>query len=160
MAKNATLDGIATRYEIVGEGPPLLMYAPGGFDATLEKWRTLGVYERIKLLEHLPKKYICIVFDRRECGQSGGRVEQVTWRHYADHGKALLDHLKIKRAHLMGGCMGCSCVLSFAVSYPEACMPRPRWCRRRARHSTRTRAAARGLRRSAPTASSPPPSSP
>jgi pimeloyl-ACP methyl ester carboxylesterase len=120
VAKKATIDGIPTRYEIVGEGPPLLMYAPGGFDATLEKWRTLGVYERIKLLEHLPKKFRCIVFDRRECGQSGGRVEQVTWRHYADHGKALLDHLKIKRAHLMGGCMGCSCVLSFAVSYPEA----------------------------------------
>jgi hypothetical protein len=69
VAKKATIDGIATRYEIVGEGPPLLMYAPGGFDATLEKWRTLGVYERIKLLEHLPKKFRCIVFDRRECGR-------------------------------------------------------------------------------------------
>ena len=31
------VDGIRTRYEVLGEGPPLLIYAPGGFDATLEK---------------------------------------------------------------------------------------------------------------------------
>jgi pimeloyl-ACP methyl ester carboxylesterase len=114
------LDGIATRYEILGEGPPLLMYAPGGFDATIEKWRAQGVYERIKMLEHLPKNFRCIAFDRRECGQSGGRVEPITWRHYAAHGKALLDHLGIERAHLIGGCMGCSCVIAFAVAYPQA----------------------------------------
>ncbi|HZO00243.1 MAG TPA: alpha/beta hydrolase [Burkholderiales bacterium] len=116
----ATIHGIATRYEVFGEGPPLLMYAPGGFDATIEKWRAAGVYERIKLLEHLPQKYRCIAFDRRECGQSGGRVEQITWRDYADQGKALLEHLGIRRAHLIGGCMGCSCVMAFAVAYPEA----------------------------------------
>lgn len=117
---SAVLDGIATRYEVIGEGPPLLMYAPGGFDATLEKWRAQGVYERVRLLEHLPKKYRCIAFDRRECGQSGGRVELVTWRHYADNGKALLEHLGIARAHLIGGCMGCSCVIAFAAAYPAA----------------------------------------
>src|SRR5207237_7959175 len=71
----ATLDGIRTRYEVIGSGPPLLMYAPGGFDATVEKWSTMGVYARVKLLEHLPKRYSCIAFDRRECGQSGGRVD-------------------------------------------------------------------------------------
>jgi hypothetical protein len=27
---SALIDGIATRYEVVGSGPPLLMYAPGG----------------------------------------------------------------------------------------------------------------------------------
>jgi len=96
------------------------MYAPGGFDATLEKWRTQGVYARIKLLDHLPKEYQCIVFDRRECGESGGRVEAITWQHYAKQGKALLEHLQIERAHIMGGCMGVSCVMAFAVAYPRA----------------------------------------
>lgn len=122
-----TLDGIATRYEILGDGPPLLMYAPGGFDATIEKWRAQGVYDRVKLLEHLPKKYRCIAFDRRECGQSGGRVEQITWLHYAEQGKALLEHLGIRRAHLIGGCMGCSCVMAFAVAYPQATMSMILW---------------------------------
>jgi pimeloyl-ACP methyl ester carboxylesterase len=115
----ALIDGITTRYEVVGSGPPLLMFSPGGFDATLEKWSTLGVYARIKPMDHLPKKYTCIVFDRRECGQSGGRVERVTWAHYVAQGKGLLDHLKIERAHLMGGCMGCSPVAAFGVAHPE-----------------------------------------
>jgi pimeloyl-ACP methyl ester carboxylesterase len=116
----AIIDGIATRYEVIGSGPPLLMYAPGGFNAVVETWRTQGVYAKIKLLDRLPEKYTCIVFDRRECGQSGGRVERVTWGHYVAQGKGLLDHLNIKRAHIMGGCMGCCPVAAFGVAHPEA----------------------------------------
>jgi pimeloyl-ACP methyl ester carboxylesterase len=115
----AMIDCIATRYEVVGSGPPLLMYAPGGFDATLEKWSTQGVYAKIKVMDHLPKQYRCIIFDRRECGQSSGRVQHLTWAHYVAQGKGLLDHLGIKRAHLMGGCMGCCPVAAFAVAHPE-----------------------------------------
>ena len=116
----AVIDGINTRFEVVGSGPPLLMFAPGGFDATLEKWSTLGIYAKIRLMDHLPQQYSCIVFDRRETGQSGGRVERVTWAHYAAQGRGLLQHLKIERAHIMGGCMGCGPVAAFAVAYPEA----------------------------------------
>ena len=43
----AIIDGIATRYEVMGSGPPLLMYSPGGFDATVEKWSTQSVYAKI-----------------------------------------------------------------------------------------------------------------
>src|SRR5947208_12586784 len=102
----AIIDGITTRYGVTGSGPPLVMSAPGGFDATLEKWSTQGVYAKIKPLDHLSKHYTCIAFGRRECGQSGGRVERVTWNDYVAQGKGLLDHLDIRRAHLMGGCMG------------------------------------------------------
>jgi pimeloyl-ACP methyl ester carboxylesterase len=116
----AIIDGITTRYEVLGAGPPLLMYAPGGFNATLEAWTTLGVYAKIKLLDHLPKTYTCILFDRRECGRSGGRVERMTWAHYVAQGKGLLDHLGIARAHIMGGCMGCCPVTAFAVAHPQA----------------------------------------
>ena len=115
----AEIDGIATRYEVMGEGPPLLMYSPGGFDARIEKWTDLGVYKRIRLLDHLPQHFTCILFDRRENGQSGGRVERITWEHYARQGAGLLDHLGHDRAHLMGGCMGCCPVSAFAVSRPE-----------------------------------------
>ena len=119
---SAIIDGISTRYEVLGSGPPLLMHAPGGFDATVEKWSTLGVYARIRLTEHLPKRYTCILFDRRECGRSGGRVEKLTWAHYAAQGKGLLAHLGIERAHIMGGCMGCCPVLAFAAAYPQAAL--------------------------------------
>ena len=113
------LDGIRTNYEIVGDGPPLLMFAPGGFDGTIEKWRTAGVYQRTKMLEHLARHFRCILFDRRECGRSGGRVEAIRWPHYVLQGKLLLESLGIQRAHLMGGCMGCSPVLAFSVAHPE-----------------------------------------
>jgi len=113
------IDGIETRYEVLGAGPPLLMYAPGGFDATVEKWSSLGVYARVKPLDHLAKHYTCITFDRRECGQSGGRVEPIGWMHYVAQGAGLLDHLGIRKAHLMGGCMGVSPVIAFAVAHPD-----------------------------------------
>jgi pimeloyl-ACP methyl ester carboxylesterase len=113
------IDHIATRYEIVGSGPPLLMFSPGGFNATLETWSTLGAYAKTKPLEHLSRHYSCIIYDRRETGQSGGRVERVTWDHFAAQGMGLLDHLQIDKAHLMGGCMGCSPVLTSAVRYPK-----------------------------------------
>jgi len=124
---SATIDGIATRYEVIGSGTPLLLFAPGGFDATVEKWSTLGVYARVKPLEHLAKHYRCIAFDRRECGESGGRVERITWSHYVAQAKGLLDHLGIERTFLMGGCMGCCPVAAFAVAYPQATLGMILW---------------------------------
>ena len=116
----AVVDGIATRYEVIGAGEPLLMFSPGGFDATLDKWRTQSIYAKIKPLDHLSRRYTCIVFDRRETGESGGRVEHITWDHYVRQGKGLLDHLKIARAHVMGGCMGASPAARFAVLHPDS----------------------------------------
>lgn len=114
----AVIDGITTRFEVAGSGPPLLMFSPGGFNAVLENWASLGIYRRLKLLDHLTREYTCITFDRRESGLSGGRVERVTWGDYAAQGRGLLDHLNIRQAHLMGGCVGCSAVAAFGVSYP------------------------------------------
>ena len=113
------IDGITTRYEVVGTGPALLMFSPGGFDATLDKWTTQGIYARIRPVDHLSRHFSCVMFDRRETGESGGRVERITWAHYAAQGIGLLDHLGIRRAHVMGACMGCSPALSLTVMHPE-----------------------------------------
>lgn len=115
----AEIDGIKTRYEITGSGPPLLMFSPGGFNATLDNWTSFGIYERLDLLQSLQQHYMCIAFDRREAGLSGGRVEPVTWRDYAAQGAGLLDHLELERAHLIGGCIGCSIAAAFAVAQPQ-----------------------------------------
>lgn len=117
-----TIDGIITRYEVVGSGPPLLMYSPGGFDSSLENWRSFSIYRTLNLLDHLGSRYSCIVFDRRESGLSGGRVERIGWEDYVTQGKGLLEHLGISRVHLMGGCVGCSSVATFAISHPEMVM--------------------------------------
>jgi len=115
----AVADGISTRYEVTGDGPPLLMFSPGGFDSTLESWRSVGVYQRLNLLEHLEQHYSCIRFDRRESGQSGGRLERISWADYVRQGLGLLDALGIDSAHLMGGCVGCSAVAAIGVAAPE-----------------------------------------
>ena len=123
----ATIDGIHTRYEVVGSGPPLLMFSPGGFDATIEKWSTQSIYAKVKPVDHLSKHYRCILFDRRETGQSGGRVERITWMHYVAQGMGLLDHLEFERAHLMGGCMGVCPVIAAAVAHPERVLSMILW---------------------------------
>jgi pimeloyl-ACP methyl ester carboxylesterase len=115
----AVADGIPTRHEVTGDGPPLLMFSPGGFDSTLESWRTVGVYRRLNLLAHLEQRYTCIRFDRRESGESGGRLERIRWADYVRQGLGLLDALGFESAHLMGGCVGCSAVAAIGVAAPE-----------------------------------------
>ncbi|MEU8617534.1 alpha/beta hydrolase [Streptomyces sp. NPDC048623] len=114
----AVIDGISTRYEVTGDGPPLLMFSPGGFDSSLEAWRTTGVYRRLGLLDRLAEHYTCVTFDRRESGSSGGRLERLSWEGYVRQGLGLLDHLDIDRAFLMGGCVGCSTAAALAVAAP------------------------------------------
>jgi pimeloyl-ACP methyl ester carboxylesterase len=115
----ATLDGIETYYETHGSGTPILMCAPGGFDATIDKWRVASAWTGADALKALSSEHTLIVYDRRECGQSAGRIERLSWASYTRQGKALLDHLKIDTAYVMGGCMGCSVALAFGVHYPD-----------------------------------------
>jgi len=113
----ATIDGLEVRYQVFGSGAPLLLFAPGGFDATIEKWRAASAWTGIDALDALAIQFQVIAYDRRESGQSGGRVEHLSWRTYARQAKALLDQLKIESALVLGGCMGCSVALAFAVDY-------------------------------------------
>lgn len=116
----AMVDGLEVYYESRGSGAPLLMLAPGGFDATIEKWLATNAWKEINALEKLSSQFQMIIYDRREAGRSGGRVERLRWDLYARQAKGLLDHLKIDSAFVLGGCMGCSVALAFAVSFPEA----------------------------------------
>jgi pimeloyl-ACP methyl ester carboxylesterase len=112
------LDGIETRYQVEGAGPPLLMFSPGGFNAALENWRTHGLYHRTSMLGQLRERFTCITFDKRESGLSGGRVERISWADYVRQGVALADHLGYDRVHVMGGCVGCSIAAGMAVADP------------------------------------------
>ncbi len=116
----AIVDGLEVYYETRGSGTPLLMMAPGGFDATIEKWSATNAWKGINALEKLSSEFQIIVYDRREAGRSGGRVEKLRWNLYAQQAKRLLDHLKIDSAFILGGCMGCSVAVAFGVCFPEA----------------------------------------
>ena len=115
----AVVDGIVTRYEVAGSGPPLLMFSPGGFNATLDGWETHGLYQRTRMLARLRERFTCITFDKRESGRSGGRVERVRWTDYVNQGVGLLDHLGYGRVHVMGACVGCSIATLLATTHRD-----------------------------------------
>jgi pimeloyl-ACP methyl ester carboxylesterase len=115
----ATIDGLEVNCMTRGSGPALLMLAPGGFDATMEKWTTAGVWKGMQPLDALAKDFQVIAYDRRECGNSGGRVERLSWALFAEQGRKLLEHLGIDSAFVLGGCMGCSVATAFAALYPD-----------------------------------------
>lgn len=115
----ATIDGLEVNYVTRGSGPALLMLAPGGFDATMEKWTTAGVWKGMRPLDTLTDTFTVIAYDRRESGSSGGRVERLSWSVFAEQAKGMLDHLGVKDAYVLGGCMGCSVALAFAARFPE-----------------------------------------
>ncbi|QIV79973.1 alpha/beta fold hydrolase [Mycolicibacterium frederiksbergense] len=116
---SVTIDGIQTRFSMQGSGPPLLMFSPGGFSASMNSWGKHGLYRRTRMLAQLQERFCCITFDKRESGESGGRVERVSWAHYVRQGVGLLDHLGLVRAHIMGGCVGCSIAAQLAVTHRE-----------------------------------------
>ena len=62
------IDGITTRYEISGAGPPILMMAPGGFDSTLEKWSTTWPWQHFLPLQTFAREYTCIVMTAGKLG--------------------------------------------------------------------------------------------
>lgn len=118
-ASTAVVDGILTRYEVAGSGPPLLMFSPGGFNATMDGWETHGLYRRTRMLARLRERFTCITFDKRESGRSGGRVQRVRWTDYVNQGVGLLDHLGYERVHIMGACVGCSIATLFATTHRD-----------------------------------------
>jgi len=120
----ATIDGIKTSYQVTGSGVPLLMLAPGGFDSTIAKWGSGGnaTWKPLDPLKSLADEFKVIAYDRREAGESGGRIETLTWETYARHAMAMLDHVGVRQAFILGGCMGCSVAAAIGHYYPERCL--------------------------------------
>lgn len=114
----AVIEGLNVNYVVKGSGPHLLMLAPGGFNSIIEKWGG-GVWGEMDALNSLAQHFTLIAYDRREAGASGGRVEKLTWAHFARQGHALLDHLGVNNAWVVGGCMGVSVAAAMAVMRPE-----------------------------------------
>jgi pimeloyl-ACP methyl ester carboxylesterase len=115
----ATLDGLKTHYVKQGSGPCLVMMAPRGFESTLESWQH-GKWNDMNAIAALSKHFTVIAYDRRESGQSGGRVEVLTWKVLAQHAKLLIEHLGVEKTFVLGVCMGVGVATQFASLYPEA----------------------------------------
>ncbi len=121
----AEINGIRVNYLVQGSGPPLLMFAPGGWRSVMSRWTAAGGKEAFGEMDGiaaLSRHFTCIAYDRRECGLSGGRVEALNWGVYVAEAKALLDLTGAKQALVLGSCMGASLALAFAARHPAACL--------------------------------------
>lgn len=95
-------------YELHGSGPPLLMIA--GLASDSQSW--------LPVLPALAAQYTVILLDNRGVGRSTQQCE-TSIELMAEDGLALLSHLGLQRAHLVGHSMGGMVALEMALRSPE-----------------------------------------
>jgi pimeloyl-ACP methyl ester carboxylesterase len=120
----ATINGIKINYQIQGSGPALLMFAPGGFGSVMSRWTAAGgkrEWQEMDGLAALSRHFRTIAYDRREAGESGGRIEPLNWDLYVQEARGLLDLAGAQQAIILGSCMGAALALAFAVRHPTVC---------------------------------------
>jgi pimeloyl-ACP methyl ester carboxylesterase len=109
-------DGISIYYEVHGEGFPLLLLAPGGVRSSIDVW-SRAPYDPIR---ELSADFRVIALDQRNAGRSRAPVRSSDgWHVYTEDHLALLDHLDVPRAHLLGSCIGPSFELALIAAAPE-----------------------------------------
>lgn len=106
---NAKINKADIYYEIHGRGDPLLMIQGWGMDIT--GWHSI--------IEPLSKVFHVIVFDNRGTGRSEVTPGDYTTRQLADDAAALLDHLQIDSAHVLGWSMGGMIAQELVLAYPQ-----------------------------------------
>ena len=100
---------VTTYYEESGQGEPLVFIC--GLSADLQYWR----FQVPALSEH----YRVICFDNRGAGRSIAPDETHSLLDLVDDLVALLDHLEIDSAHVLGHSMGGLIAQWLAVSHPK-----------------------------------------
>lgn len=103
------LNGVNIYYEVYGEGEPLVLIM--GLGGPASGW--------IFQVRTFRKHYRVVVFDNRGVGKSSKPREPYTIRTMADDTIALMDHLGIDTAHVIGTSLGGMIAQELAVSYPE-----------------------------------------
>ena len=121
MPYAVTPDDVKLYYEEVGQGTPILFVHE--FAGDHRSWESQ--------LREFGKRYRCIAYAARGYKPSDipSDPSVYTYRHVMRDAVAVLDHLKIEQAHLIGLSMGGYTVLQVALNYPRRVLARA--CRRR-----------------------------
>ena len=112
----ARADGVAIAYQVAGDGPRTLVFAP-----LLSDLQSLWVapYSR-PFLERLASEARLVVFDARGTGLSD-RPRGVTLEARMEDISAVLDAVGSSRASLLGFSASANVCAFFAATYPERC---------------------------------------
>ena len=105
----AKIKDIQIHYEEHGEGPPLIMILGLGQDMATWEFQISEFSEHFRL----------ILLDNRDSGKSSSCSETYTTETMARDTLGLMDHLGIKRAHLLGTSMGGMIAQQMALIAPE-----------------------------------------
>jgi pimeloyl-ACP methyl ester carboxylesterase len=100
--------GVDLYYETHGQGEPLVLIPSTGFSAEAWKPSQLPLAQSTHLILH----------DPRGCGRSVASQQVYTINQMANDIIALLDHLKVPSAHLVGHSMGGRIALEMALNFP------------------------------------------
>ncbi len=105
---NAPIRDIITYYEEHGSGEPLILIM--GLGGDLQAWALQ--------VPALSKHFRVITFDNRGAGRSSSPDKPYSMSGMADDLAALMDHLEIPKAHILGFSMGGYIAQEFALKYP------------------------------------------
>ncbi len=106
----AELRGLRIYYETAGEGPPLVMIM--GLGANADWWGPATV-------PALARHFRVLVFDNRDAGRTSLAAAPYSIRDMADDTVALMDHVGIGRARVVGASMGGMIAQELVLGYPE-----------------------------------------
>ena len=102
----AAVNGTTLAYDIRGEGPTVVLIHGGGFDRRLWDGQ----------VDTLARHFRVIRYDVRGSGRSG-RLGTGPFEHHADLA-ALLQHLRVDRASIVGQSLGARIAFDFALAHP------------------------------------------
>ena len=102
-------NGIRLHYEVYGEGEPMVLISP--FSSPAGAW-----FFQVRAFR---KHYRVVTFDNRGVGRSSKPAGAYTTKMMAEDTLALMDHLGIAQANILGFSMGSMIAREIAISHPE-----------------------------------------
>ena len=111
MPTLTTDDGVRLHYEETGSGTPIIFVHEFAGDA--RSWEPQ--------LRHFSRRYRCVAYNARGYPPSDvpDSHERYSQERARDDIRAVLDSLKIERAHIVGLSMGANATLHFGLTYPQ-----------------------------------------
>jgi pimeloyl-ACP methyl ester carboxylesterase len=111
--KSFDSNGVKIHYLVEGRGEPVLLIH--GFTVNIQsQWAAPGI------LKALAKDYRVIAFDNRGHGKSDKPHDPKQYgMEMVEDAVRLLDHLKIKKAHVVGYSMGATIACKLLVTHPD-----------------------------------------
>ena len=114
--KYARSGDVRIAYQITGEGPFDVVWAPGTMSHLDLDWE---IPQRALFFERFSKFCRLIRFDKRGTGLSDRPVHMATLEERTDDIRAVMDDVGIKSANILGVSEGGSMACLFAATYPE-----------------------------------------